>query len=256
MENHMNIKRERYYKLVDDVRNDYLSRPISPNSKGIYLFWPEECLEINMWTYWQGKGCYDAKILLVGQDWGSPVNSASVLQNIRDINNDLRSDYEFDQNSPTDMNLCQLFSVLGYDITEKCEDLFFTNYILGYRSKGLSGNARKSWFTDDAPYFTRLVNILEPGIIICLGKNTFENVLASCTGKKQHVGSYNAFIESIQNPVALSLQSGKTVVVFAVAHCGTIGTMNRNRGGNAKHIKPNHRLDLQIKDWKKIKSYI
>lgn len=252
----MEIKEQLYRSLVEDARNDYLSRPRSSNSKGVYLTWAEDCQEINLWTYWQGIGNYDASIMLVGQDWGFPDATSSVMQNIRDINSGLRRDYEFDQVSTTDGNLCKLFSVLGYDITQRCKDLFFTNFILGYRSKGFSGNLLHEWLTTDAPFFARLINIIEPRVVICLGKDTFESVQYACTGKKAHLKNLNAFIESTQNPVTLPLLSGKTTTAFAVAHCGTIGTMNRNRSGKNGNLSSSHSLDRQIEDWTRINTYL
>lgn len=251
----MNTKEERYRALVEDARNDYISRPIVCNAKGVYLTWVEDCREINLWTYWQGIGNYDAKIMLVGQDWGFSDDESKVMRNIREINSGLRADYDydFDKPSPTDDNLCKLFSVLGYDITRRCKDLFFTNFVLGYRSKGCSGSLNHKWITADAPYFARLVNIIEPAVMICLGKATFDGVQLACTRETRRIRSYNNFIESEYNPVAIPLQSGKTSAAFAVAHCGKIGTMNRNRTGNHKSSQG---LARQIEDWKRIRAYI
>ena len=63
--------------------------------------------------------------------------------------------------------------------------------------------------------------------------------------EKRRIGSYNSFVESEQNPVVIPLQSGKTAAAFAVAHCGKIGTMNRNRTGNHKSSQD---LARQIED--------
>ena len=258
----MDNKEQLYRKLVDDARKDYLSRPRSGNSNGVYLTWAEDCREINLWTYWQGIGNYDANIMLVGQDWGFYDPKSGIMQNIRDINSGLRTDYNFSQANPpgrvnpTDSNLCELFDSLGYDITKRCGDLFFTNFVLGYRSKGLSGNLKREWLFADAPYFFRLVNIIEPKVVICLGKDTFESVQYAYTGKWQHTGRYNSFIESARNPTKLPLLSGKTTAVFAVAHCGIIGTMNRNRTGKARNLTSSHSLDRQKEDWSRIKSYL
>lgn len=254
----MPTKEQLYRALVDDVQKDYLSRPRICNAKGVYLKWANDCQEINLWTYWQGRGNYDAKIMLVGQDWGPVIPKSAVMQNIKDINSGLRTDYDYRQISspkenPTDKNLCTLFSTLGYELTERCADLFFTNFVLGYRSEGLSGNMMRQWLRADAPYFSRLVNIIEPKVIICLGKDTFENVLYACTGKMRNVGRFNAFIESAQNPVTLPLLSGKTTTVFGEAHCGTIGTMNRNRTGKYGNTITGRGLERQIEDWKRIK---
>ncbi len=252
----MNRKERLYRTLVEDVRKDYLSRIPVKNSKGVYLTWAEDCHEINLWTYWQGLGSYDAKIMLVGQDWGYIDQTSRVLNNIREINQGLRTDYSFDETNPTDNHLSELFSVINYDLSQRCDDLFFTNFVLGYRSEGLSGNLMHVWIAEDAPYFSRLVNIIEPKVIICLGKDTFRNVQYACTGKMPRIGKYNSFIESSQNPVTLPLLSGKTVTSFAVAHCGTIGTMNRNRTAVNGMIKSSLDLNLQKEDWKRIKYYL
>ena len=248
----MESKEQRYYKLVEDARKDYESRPRSSNSKGVYLTWDEECKEINFWTYWQGIGNYDASIMLVGQDWGSPVQESSLMQNIKDINSGLREDYERDPGSITDDNLCKLFSVLGFDISKRCKELFFTNFVLGYRSRGVSGNLSREWLIYDAPLFARLVNIIEPKIVICLGKDTFESVRYACTGRMKNVRGFNRFIESCENPVTIPLESGKTMAVFAEAHCGRMGTLNRNRSRKGGNTTSSHSLDRQIEDWKRI----
>lgn len=34
------------------------------------LVWDgSECEEINLWTYWHGKGSYSPNVVVVGQDW-------------------------------------------------------------------------------------------------------------------------------------------------------------------------------------------
>ena len=252
----MDSKEQRYRKLIEDAKKDYESRPRSCNSKGVYLTWNEECKEINFWTYWQGIGNYDASIMLVGQDWGASEPESSVIRNIKEINRGLREDYERDPGSITDDNLCSLFSVLGFDISKRCEELFFTNFILGYRSDGLSGNVLREWLLYDAPFFARLVNIIEPKVLICLGRDTFESVRYACTGRMKHIYGFNRFIESSDNPVTIPLQSGKTLTVFAEAHCGRMGTLNRNRTRKDGKLSSNCSLDLQMEDWKRIIPYL
>lgn len=222
--------------------------------------WCEDCREINLWTYWQGS--LDAKIMLVGQDWGSPWDEVSspTMERIRRVNdgaNDVFFPVLTGKNvNPTDSNLEKLFRVLGYDITKKEPDLFFTNFILGYREHGTSGGFRQQWVRDDAPYFKRLAEIIEPETIICLGKNTFEGVIYALTGKMERVRGFNRFLDSGGNHRAVSLPTGKPVRVYAVAHCGTIGTMNRNRGKKYEDGSPRSSKDIaiQIQDWERIKA--
>ena len=254
-------KREKYHQLIADVREDYLHRPVAQTSGGPKLLWCEDCKqEINLWTYWQNS--LDAKIMLVGQDWGCPCDEASktTMHRIRQVNDG--GIEQFFPNlsgknvNPTDGNLKELFRVLGYDLKTKEPDLFFTNFILGYRDHGTSGGFRQQWVRDDAPYFKRLAEIIEPETIICLGKNTFEGVMFGLTGKTERVRGFNRFLDSGENRRTVSLSSGKPASVYAVAHWGTIGTMNRNRGKKAEDGSnlSSKEIAVQKRDWERIKA--
>ena len=239
-----------YQDLIKRVKNSYPLRESADDGTQLRLFWCDDCKEINLWNYWQGRGHLNAKIMLVGQDWGCPWDEdyQDTMEQIRKANRN--EPYQYLQNNPslTDANLTRLFRVLGYDITKPCPELFFTNLVLGYRSKGLSGGYRKAWADQDKGYFEELANIIEPNVILCLGRSTFEGVLAAF-GVKPIIEDYNEFIESASNPTDVNLESGKRVSVFALAHCGAMGTLNRNR-------KKNTDLTRQIEDWHRIIPYI
>lgn len=229
-------KEQEYQHLICEVRDFYQSHP-NPNSN-IYLRWCDDCRKhINLWSYWQGS--LDARIMVVGQDWGCPEESA-VLNNIKAINEETESEYHVDLDSITDRNLCTLLASIGFPAETYNPDLFFTNLALGYRNKGLTGGFRQSWLRECEPFFRRLVDIVVPEIIICLGRNVFVSVTRSM-GKNVRVGRYNDFIESGENPVQVN-----GCMIFAEAHCGYFGTINRARGrlGNG--------MELQVEDWKRI----
>ncbi len=235
-----------YRELLSQVRVSYEDSPSG-------LKWYAPCREINLWTYWQGRGNLDARIMLLGQDWGSPWDSLSrqTVANIHAINEGTEVPYLHNTTeSPTDQNLIHLFREIGYDISGCANhpDLFFTNLVLGYREKGFSGGFRSQWTDHDAPFFAKLVEIIEPEIILCLGRQTFEGVFkAFPQAHRPRICGFNRFIESRDNPVILQLSSGKTVKICALAHCGRLGTMNRNRGAPDKTS-----LQKQIDDWKRI----
>ena len=71
MKNDTVSKELQYQELIADVQNAYLSESRE-------LRWCNECKEINLWAYWQGRGHLDADIMLVGQDWGCPWDTPSV----------------------------------------------------------------------------------------------------------------------------------------------------------------------------------
>ena len=66
---------------------------------------------------------------------------------------------------------------------------------------------------------------------------------------KVKIESYNAFLESAFNPVSVTLSNGNHIFIFALAHCGAMGTLNRNE-------KRHTGLEKQIRDWQRIKPYI
>ena len=154
--------------------------------------------------------------------------------------------------SITDKNLIQLFRTIGFDILSDDPKLFFTNLVMGYRLKGTSGGFKTAWANADAPFFRRLVDIIHPRILLCLGKDTFRCTLRALGLQRLPViRNYNRFIESSENPVQIHLCDDETAFVFAFAHCGVMGTLNRNRGTNEKAS-----LNKQIQDWAKIVPFL
>ena len=236
----MTDKRKQYEELIRDVRDFYMSRKES--DRAVYLEWCDDCRQhINLWSYWQGS--LNARIVVVGQDWGCPEKSA-VLNNIKALNEETESEYHVDTDSITDRNLCMLLDSIDFPAETYNPDLFFTNLALGYRNKGLTGGFRQSWLRECEPFFRQLVDIVDPEVIICLGRNVFVSV-TRVMGKKVRVSKYNDFIESGENPVQMN-----GYMIFAEAHCGYFGTINRARGSSQNGI------ELQVEDWKRIKQVL
>ena len=245
-------KHAAYQQLIARVRASYPAYHEATEYEKGQLVWCSDCKqEINLWSYWQGS--LDAKIMLVGQDWGCPFDKVfhPTMAQIQKANSGKAYSYISDTPSQTDQNLIKLFSkALGKDITVPCNDLFFTNFVLGYRTHGTSGNYQKEWAEHDCVFFKELVEIIEPKAILCLEKATFRAVLASLApDQKTRIGGYNKYIESSRNPIFVVTSSGTDISVFALAHCGVMGTLNRNG-------KKSLGLDQQIADWKRISLYL
>ena len=245
-------KHAAYQQLIARVQASYPAYHKATEYEKGQLVWCKDCTqEINLWSYWQGS--LDAKIILVGQDWGCPYDKTSLptMTQIQKANNGDVYDYLSENPSRTDHNLITLFSTaLNKKITTSCDDLFFTNFVLGYRTHGTSGNYQKEWAEHDSAFFKELVEIIEPKVILCLGKATFRAVLASLApDQKPRIGGYNKYIESSRNPVIVTTPSEANIAVFALAHCGVMGTLNRNG-------KKNLGLDQQIADWERIFLYL
>ena len=249
-------KEQAYQELISDVKKFYIAQEAEHHNESVYLTWYDNCEEINLWTYWQGRGSLDAKIMLVGQDWGSPADASDhYMAQFAEINAGSRSSYYLDGASITDNNLIKLFSSIGYDVSSGAPwnpDLFFTNFVLGYRNKGFSGNFQMRWLGENKQFFFRLVNIIEPTVIICLGRHTFRGVMMAFN-REAKIGNYNAFITGKNNPVEVSMSSGQKAYVFAEAHCGAMGTLNRDR---LKDADGTTGINLQKKDWERVTEYI
>lgn len=249
-------KEQAYRALISDVKEYYIAQESIHKNDPVYLTWYNDCEEINLWAYWQGRGKLNAKIMLVGQDWGCPADSSKdYMAQFSEINEGKRSSYWLDGTSITDKNLIELFSSIGYTISSGepwNPNLFFTNYVLGYRNKGFSGSFQARWLNENKDFFSRLANIIQPTVIICIGRNTFRGVMLAFD-KKVRIGNYNAFITGKNNPIEVFLESGQKVAVFAEAHCGAMGTLNRSR---LKAPDGTTGIELQKRDWTKIKDYL
>lgn len=232
----------------------------------------ESCNEVNLWTYWEGgRDRLDAEILVVGQDWGKLPDrkkTEATLQKAGDARGGFGYVNMFPEPvSQTDLHLCQLMKEIdGCEDVEsdykqtgrKCKKVFFTNYVCCYREDNTSGKFDSVWTENCKEHFVNLVEIIQPKIIICLGRKTYDSVLQA-GGMAPSKGSYNAIILNSGERGGTMIKIGRTIVrVFPAAHPGTMGTLNRCRAkdNDSKEIKKEIGLALQKNDWKKINQYL
>lgn len=266
----LNQRKEEYSKLCDEVNTAYqkFEKGNESDSEGkTYMRAFPACKEINLWTYWQGYNAMAPKVLVLGQDFGCPFGGAfgeeaDYIETIRKTEQDGGLHY-FDvygdkKISVTDINLAALLKSLdrGYDdvIGRRYDDIFFTNVCLGYRNDKNSGAFQKSWITDiEKNAYPKLLKILKPSVIVCLGKHTYDSFLEVMGKEDTRIRKdFNKFIEkNCKHPFKV-----KGIPVFAVAHCGAMGTLNRNRAKCKKNEKVTTSLDVQIEDWSYIKQYL
>ena len=260
---------------MEDSQAEYRNHPQKYQNRKIELvasnLFDIDCKEINLYTYWQGlvyaKKTSDIKYLLVAQDWGNPSTmSEGFKERIKKINQgDTDTKYLDDSDSKiyeTDKNLVRLFNCLGYEAIDKIryDDLFFTNFCLGYRngsdSGGMSANLMKGRCDEKKGYigftfFRELVTILEPEKILCLGKLTFQSVYRALTDEnasslENWKKGYNYFIGNHKKIIVAI--GGRHIKLYPLAHCGSMGTMNHNRGTGHKA----NCLKNQENDWRRI----
>lgn len=205
------------------------------------------CREINLYTYWQGRGYAETtpgiKYLLVGQDWGNPFSTPSSFQDrIKKIisGEDLpyiTDEHNIDSGFQTDINVIALFRQLGYEIVrERYSELFFTNFCLGYRRGKNSGNMTETLMSKDRESFQKLCELLKPQHILCLGEKTFRCVYAALV--KDPVTLYkDGYLRYIESRPEVHADAGYgSGRIFPLVHCGVHGLLNRS-------------LDWQRTDW-------
>lgn len=235
-------KEERYTWLIEEARASYpqAGRPGE-------LVWCGACREeINLWTYWQGRGCLDPDILVVGQDWGNPdtPKGRSCLEAIEQ-----GTPYLSSSTFPTDQRLAELFKAVWPDIGlgkegQKNERLFFTNLVLGYRTGKNTGPLKAAQFKHDLGYFKTLVHILRPRAVICLGQKTFTYALRAFGERMDFPDGYISALDAHENYIDLD-----GTRFYGMSHCGNYGC--KNRGGNVSKGRA-----LQIRDWMEMKKLI
>ena len=242
------------------------SDSVQKSKEDFFLKWCPECKEINLWTYWQGKENLQAEILLLGQNWASAWEQNSdeklleYVSRILDGNDGFSKRYIAEisnGSSPTDEMLRKLMCRLGeeYDpYTPDNEKLFFANLCLGYRDHGASGGMDKKAIKHDVPYIERLIEIVNPKIIICLGKDTYESFV---TGAKCiPVLKEKSFYKKLACGKCYSWYQSR-IPVFGQAHTGTLGAMNRWRY-NPKKIEYYNGIceELLSHDWDIMKPFL
>ena len=185
---------------------------------------------IGKWSDWQGN--LDAKILVIGQDWGSTKYWED-------------NDGKDTTQNPTNLHLKELFSALGFNIGDVSnpkhdEPLFFTNSVLCLKTGNMSSRIPKKCFQNCGSRFLKpLIDLVKPQILITLGTAPFKSILElfNPEGWKKVPPLRDVLRKS---PILLTSEGLK---LFPVYHCGGLGLANRN-------------LEEQKHDWEYISERI
>jgi len=182
---------------------------------------------VELWARWMGN--LNAKIMLVGKDFGGKAFF-------------IRFKGYCDPNSVTNRNLMMLFSCIGIDIGNPSNPnneapVFFTNSIFGIidsDSKGKNRISTRSKQESAREFLQPLVHIIDPKIIIAMGKEACE-----CLSFAINLPTVFSMVHALE---ASPLKTRDSRLVFPVFHCGGLGVANRP-------------LVKQLEDWKRIKPF-
>lgn len=248
---------EEYIELVRQVRQNYKKNP--RKNRKIELGWCDRnqddnlCREINLWTYWQGwkyaENNSHIRILLLGQDWGNPngAQDTGVIKNVRLMNQGIDVPYldgcDLNLNATkTDRNIAMFFETIGYpDIIHiRYKDLFFSNFNLGYRIGNGSGGMTQKLMDADSQYVMRLINLLKPDKILCLGDKVTRATTKLLFGRVPKYKNFNDFID--EEKIFAYQGTDFTSAVYPLFHPGYFGILNR-KGGFEQHIRDWSRIN-------------
>ncbi len=223
---------ERYVRLVEEVKaHKFVEGLVNPfDIGGKNLFRDQN--QINPWSVWQHN--LNAKILVIGQDWGSE----EYFEKNHGQDNDA---------NPTNITLQNLLSSVGYDpglfSKPNPQPLFFTNAVLGIREgKAMSGPVRMKWVTDSRPFIQELLGIIRPRIIVTLGAIPLAAVRMIFEDKVRN-GKLRELAPGSPYPL------NENQWLFAMYHCGPLGLANL-----ARDSRKNGKAAMQDA-WDQLKTY-
>lgn len=270
------IDEKAYKELVDEVSASWeqtWESNLKPKMK-----WYSKCKQINLWTYWQGINVKKVDILVVGQDWGRPCwpdfdakeSLKQIDDNVSQINagkaDVLYLSPGISSPWPTDRNLSELIKEIKLDgkslyvdvNSHRYDNLFFTNFCLGYRRDKETGEMTQRKMMRNAAYFKKLVKCLNPQIIICLGKDTYECVLKTLFEKSQNLSfkEYVVLLNKGENRTE-EIFNGNKIIVYGMGHCGAMGVnINRKKfvAEDYPELAVKTGMELMKEDWSRISS--
>ena len=216
-------KQERYLELVN-------SRKACRACKELVK--PSVCAEgafdsnhLGPWSRWQGN--LDAKLLVVGQDWG-------------DVDYFIDHRGFDDPQNPTNRHLKELLESIGVAVpalshTDTVGEIFLTNAILCLKKGGLAAPVRTEWFGNcGRRYLQPLIDLVSPQIVITLGLRALNSVLSLYGMAKP-----KRLRDAVENGDSIGLPGG--ILLFPMYHCGQLVWIGQ---------RPR---DQQLQDWARVK---
>jgi DNA polymerase len=242
-------KTEEYLKLVNNRKAcrdcEGLTNP-SVCEGGIH----DRNHHIGPWSRWQGN--LDAKLMIVGQEWGSVKN----FKELQGCNGGF----------PTDWTLHELLASINMDISPPTDDgvgdIFLTNAVLCLKGGNAQEEVELEWFENcGRRHLKPLIDLIAPTTVITLGEKALFALLVGYTPlswSDSRPRSLEACLKNlVKNILDFRMRAfrdvvekkdgfvlGGSVLLFPMYHCGQ------------KVLNMTRPLHIQREDWKKVEPAI
>lgn len=179
---------------------------------------------IGPWSRWQGN--LDAKLMIVGQDWGDTAYFVD------------HSGWDGPANATNNV-LIDLLASIGITILPPSESddgrgaLFLTNAILCLKNGGMNAPVEAEWFANCGERFLKpVIELVRPVLVVSLGERAYRSI------RDLYGLPRLAFRKAVAQPDPFTL--GEGIFFVAVYHCG-------------RRILNTHRpLEQQKIDWQRV----
>lgn len=186
-----------------------------------------ECEFVSPYT--KSAGNVDSPIFVLLQDWSSDERLSGPLD----------ADAQRLGLTPALPTNRRLNELLLRHFDRQLADVYATNLFPFIKLGGLSATIPFGDLVRAArEYAIPQIEIVEPRLVVCLGKATFDASRVACGGRRA-----SSMDEAINSPFR---KCGS--VVWAQAHTGSLGQNNRNRGGENRVEQDWQRMRRQLAD--------
>lgn len=185
--------------------------------------------EIGPWSRWQGN--LNARLMVIGQDWGDNVTFE-------------RNGGVSRSNNPTNRTLIRLMAAAGLHLGPPeatgsgAREAFFTNAVLCLKTKGgLQGDVQRIWFDNcGTKFLLPLIRLVNPPFVVTLGERAYR-VLEELF----HL-PYRPFRQMVEDPTGISIR--ETTRLFPRYHCGN------------RILRTHRNMEQQLADWTRLRPFL
>jgi uracil-DNA glycosylase family 4 len=223
-------KYERYREMVARRKACRMCQELTNPSS--YMDGVFDSDHIGPWSRWHGD--LDAKLVVVGQDWGNEEYFKK------------HKGHDLDK-TPSNANLRKFLTSIGFELnptsgaTQHHQGLFFTNAVLCLKKDKMSSPVNNTWVRNCGHFLKETIDIIRPKVVASLGRHACISMIELYGLKQGRLADLN-LIDLIRETEGSQLL--ENTLYYPMYHPSPLaGLKDRNQS-------------QQIEDWQRIKSIL